>query len=411
MAGRLHTLKDLHLRNWIKAGKPIAKADGGGLTFTLSKAGFAAFILRYRSQGKQYEITLGRYPDLSLEAARAKAAELRKQVADGVNVAREKQRKKLVLARASTFADLAKDYLTRAAPALRESTRAETRRYLDKDILPRLGALSLPDLSPADIVALTEAIAARSSTVARRSYEIVSTICSHGVSKHLLSQHPCTHLKVSSIIGPSTRRQRIKLDRAELRAVLLSLSELGRANELTVKILLATCVRKSELIQARWEEIDFEQAVWSIPAENAKTKRPFEIPLAKVVLEWFRELKALAGRSAWVLPSRKRGPVGKAGPISETTLNAALARLGRDVRAFSPHDLRSTARSYLSELGVDLIVAERCLNHSLGGLVAVYDQHDYLTERRHALELWAAFLDQTERGEGWNVVSMKKRQR
>lgn len=420
MAGKIHTLKDLQLRNWLrtwkpgvtKGGKPskFAKSDGGGLTFTLSETGHAAFVLRYRHQGKQHEITLGRYPDLPLEEARKRAAELRRQVADGVHVAREKQRKKLALVLASTFGELAEDYMLKAAPTLRDTTRAETRRYLDKDILPRLGPVPLPELGAADIVAMTEAVAARSPSVARRAYEIASTICSHGVSKHLLAAHPCIHLKVSSIIGPTARRRRIKLDRGELQAMLLFLPDLGRTNELALKIILATCVRKSELIQARWADIDFAQSLWSIPPENSKTGRPFDIPLAPAVVGWFGELKALANASPWVLPTRQqRHGVVKDGPISESTLNVALSRMGGRPRSFSPHDLRSTARSYLSELGVDLIVAERCLNHSLGGLVGVYDQHDYLSERRQALELWAEFIDRTERGEDWNVVPMRKR--
>jgi integrase len=411
MSRRLHTLKDLNLRTWIKSGKPIAKSDGGGLTFTLSVTGHATFVLRYRHQGKQREITLGAYPDLTLEAARAKASELRRQVNEGFHVAQEKQRKKLLDARATTFKDLAEDYMIRVAPALRESTREETRRYLDKDILPRLGALNLPDLNPSDVVKMTEDIAARSRTVARRAYEIVSTICTHGVSKHLLQQHPCAHLKVSSIIGTQSRRDRIKLTRAELRAMLAALPTLGRSNELAVKIILATCVRKSELIKAQWPHLDLEHALWHIPAENSKTGKPFVIPLPALVLEWFEELKTLAGNSEWVLPARRRGAVSKSGPISVVTLNACLSRLDCDTRDFSPHDLRSTARSYLSELGVDVIVAERCLNHALGGLVAVYDQHDYLEERRNALNLWAAFIDQAERAEDWNVIPMKKRQR
>ena len=71
------------------------------------------------------------------------------------------------------------------------------------------------------------------------------------------------------------------------------------------------------------------------------------------------------------------------------------------VRRFTPHDLRSTARSYLTELGINLIVAERCLNHSLGGLIGIYDQHDYMTERRIALELWTEFILACESGEVW----------
>ena len=91
-------------------------------------------------------------------------------------------------------------------------------------------------------------------------------------------------------------------------------------------------------------------------------------------------------------------------------LNKLCDRLGDKVRRFTPHDLRSTARSHLAELGVSVLVAERCLNHTLGGLVAVYDQHDYLAERRAALETWAAFVLACEAGEPWrqgNVIPIR----
>ena len=82
--------------------------------------------------------------------------------------------------------------------------------------------------------------------------------------------------------------------------------------------------------------------------------------------------------------------------MNQLALNAMLhklcLRLGDKVRRFTPHDLRSTARSHLAALGVSVIVAERCLNHSLGGLMSIYDQHDYFDERRAALERWTAFL-------------------
>jgi len=88
-------------------------------------------------------------------------------------------------------------------------------------------------------------------------------------------------------------------------------------------------------------------------------------------------------------------------------------KLNGKVRRFTPHDLRSTARSHLAALGVSVIVAERCLNHALGGLLAVYDQHDYLSERRAALEIWTDFLVACEAGKAWNakqdnVIALKQ---
>ena len=190
--------------------------------------------------------------------------------------------------------------------------------------------------------------------------------------------------------------------------MLPALPTIGRSNALAVKILLGTGVRISELILAEWTEIDFERQEWTVPWAHSKggkrTRTDFVVPLTQQVCGWFRELKQLAFESRFVLPIRKRfkGRDDDA-HMTETTLNAALnvlhKSLGDRCRRFTPHDLRSTARSHLSALGVDLLVAERCLNHSLGGLVATYDKHDFIRERRSALTRWSDKIRALEKGE------------
>jgi len=150
--------------------------------------------------------------------------------------------------------------------------------------------------------------------------------------------------------------------------------------------------RVSELTSAKWENVDLARGEWVIPHSKGKADQSFTVPLVPVVVGWFRELQSYSFKSAYVLPARESRRIALVGDdvhFSQLTLNAILNKLCRrlpGVRRFTPHDLRSTARSHLSSLGVGVIVSERCLNHSLGGLLAIYDQHDYLTERREALE-------------------------
>ena len=156
-------LTDRRLEEWVRAGNPIkGKSDGEGLTFTLSKAGTAAWVFRYRFGGKQRECTLGNYPDMTLKAARKAARAARVRVHEGGDVAAEKRSHKLAAARAGSFRRLAADYLARAAAALSESTAKESKRYLDKDILPRIGGLPADQVSGGDIVMMVERIAERS---------------------------------------------------------------------------------------------------------------------------------------------------------------------------------------------------------------------------------------------------------
>ncbi len=401
-----HALTDVQLQRWAKAGTPIAgKSDGSGLTFTVSKAGTASWVFRYRMGGRQRELTLGNYPDLSLKAARTRSTAERARVDAGIDVAAEKRKGKLAVIRAGTFRELAEDYLERRGKEMRENTRQETRRYFDKDILPRIGHVGLGDLTTDDVVDLVRRIAKRSYSVARRSFEMVSVIMAHAVANGLVRKNVCDALRISAVLGKRPPvRPRVNLTDDQLRTVLAGLPALGRTNELALLILLATCARKSELQLAKREDVDLMAGTWRIPAENSKTGKAFVVPLAHTVVKWFTELLALSPEgSAWAMPS----PIDPKRPTHESTLNAAIARLEAGVR-FSPHDLRSTARSHLGTLGVDVIVTERCLNHALGGLVGIYDKADYMVERRRALELWASHIEALSKPRPWQPRVVEK---
>jgi integrase len=415
-------LSDQQLRRWIKARAPVVQADGGGLTFTLSPAGTAAWVLRYRHAGKGCELTLGQYPDLSLKAARERARTERAEVQNGVHVARERQREKAEAAAAKSFTQLASDYMAKKLPKLAASTAKQRRQHIEALICPRLRNRPAREVTTDDVVSLIESVGrTKTGNVVELVFTALSEIFKHGLAKHAVVVNPCVGVSVAAICGPTEPpRQRLKLTEAELRALLPALPSIGTDNALAAKLLLLTCTRIGELVRAEWSHLDFERAEWCIPDANSKTKKGFIVPLSPAALECFKTLQPLACGSRYVLPARQvrrtRNHGGAEVPFEQRALNAALhklcTRLGeKKVRRFTPHDLRSSARSHLAALGVNVIVAERCLNHSLGGLVGVYDQHDYLTERRAALETWASFLTACENGIPWhqgNVIPLRE---
>lgn len=407
-------LEDVELRNWIKAAKPVAKSDGDGLTFTLSAKGTAAWTLRYRVAGKPKELTLGRYPDISLAKARQIAAARRAEVQQGIDPAAEKRKAEHAAATAWTFRKLADDYFEKVADRLAENTIYGRKQQLRDYVYPKIGSIAAADVSPAEIVAIVEATCVKSLHVARLVLIAIKEVFAHGIARHVVTQDPCAHIKAKAIIGGTKQqRERVMLTDGEIDAMLAALPQLSRPNQLMVRILLATGTRIGELVQAEWKHVDFERAEWTIPVEHSKTKKAFTIPLPSMVAGWFAELQAMAFGSRYVLPIRTRNHGSESDAHMEAvTLNAALNELaktlGEKCRRFTPHDLRSTCRSHLGMMGVDVLIAERCLNHSLGGLVAVYDKHDYLPERRRALELWAAKLAAIEAGAAFNVLPFKR---
>jgi integrase len=160
-----------------------------------------------------------------------------------------------------------------------------------------------------------------------------------------------------------------------------------------LQILLLTGQRRGELALARWSEIDFDAATWSIPDEHSKTGRGHVVPLSPFALREFRALHDVAKRSAFVLPA----PDGKT-PIDPKLLTRNLARAqerlkAKGVAAFTLHDLRRTCRTGLAKLKIAPHIAERVLNHAQEKIPGTYDTHDYLDEKREALEKWARQLD------------------
>lgn len=406
------SLSDVQIRHWVKSGVPVAKSDGDGLTFTLSAGGTASWVLRYRFGGKQREKSIGRFPDISLKKARELAAADRVRVQQGVDVGREKQVEKHEQIKAMTVRGLVADYEEKVLPGLAASTGVSRRQKIRAYILPAIGHLTARDVGGADVVDLLERVKAKYPKQVKEVLSVVKTIFDHAQSKKVIDSNPAAGISHSAIAGVEGKpdRTRIMLTDTEIKALLPALGNANRTVEFVTRILLSTAVRIQALMLAEWSHVDFERREWLIPpGDGRKSTREFIVPLTDQVTGYFRELKTVAGNSAYVVPVIKKRREGDY-PMQPGSINHALDRvctdLGSQIRPFSPHDLRSTARSHLGALGVPVAIAERCLNHTLGGLIAVYDQHDYLDERRRALELWSAKLAVLEAGAD-NVVLMK----
>lgn len=406
-------LNDIQIRHWIKAAAPVAKSDGDGLTFTLSAAGTASWVLRYRYGGKQREKTIGKFPDISLKKARELASADRVRIQQGMDVGREKQIEKHEQIKAMTVKSLVADYEEKVLPGLASSTGVSRRQKIRTYIFPAIGHLTARDVSGADLVDLLERVNAKHPKQVKEVLSVVKTIFDHAQSKKIININPAVGISHKAISGVAGRAgsTRIMLNDDEIKALLTALGKANRTVEFVTRILLSTAVRIQALMLAEWAHVDFEKKTWLIPpGDGRKSIREFVVPLTEQVIGYFQELKKIAGRSDYVVPVIKKRKEGDY-PMQPGSVNHALERvcadLGDKIRAFSPHDLRSTARSHLGALGVPVAIAERCLNHTLGGLIAVYDQHDYLVERRKALEQWSTKLDILEKIHN-NVVMLNQ---
>lgn len=411
MGIQVNLLDDIQIRHWINKGEPVARSDGGGLTFTLSGSGTATWILRYRmGGGRRKELTLGNYPDLSLAKARQMAREQRVAIDKGEDPAAIKKTEKMHSKMAWTVRALIEDFKAKklVPDSYAEGTIYYRKWDMEKVILPKLGSLEVRKVTPADIVYVLES-AKRSWTISKRILTSCKLLFAHACGKRLIDTNPATGIDLVALMGKRPPiRKRVMLTEDELRTLFTDIEDIGEENAIAFRILLATCVRSVELVKARWEHIDFESAAWVVPEESVKTRRGFLVPLTPTVLGWFKDLHDLAGDSAWVLPARterRRRRFGGDTHVGETTLWAAIARAFNrgdiPIRKFTPHDTRSTAKGHMRNMGISREISEIALNHVLKGMEAIYDVRAEIPERREALERWASFISACDAGHPW----------
>jgi len=385
-------LTDIQLRKWIRVGTPVAKSDGGGLTFTFSAGGAATWVLRFRHGGRRQEVTIGRYPDTTLAAARLSAAKKRVALNDGVNPADEVRKTKAH--RDWTIRELIVDYRQLVLSDLAESTQCSYERNL-KRIENGMGAMSVQTVGPSDVIAQIERVSSGWVELFTL-WCVLRAIFKHAAGKKIVFASPCAGINLEAVIGKRPEvRQRLMLTVEEISKLMNA--EMKAENSLAVQILLATGTRSSELFTALRANVLVDEARWHIP--KSKTGPAIDIPLVADVIGWFKLLFELAGNSAYVLPARIRARNNRFNGdahLSKDSIRQAIdfwiEQHKPEIRRFTPHDLRSTMKSHMRKLGVTRDISEMCLNHTLPGVEGIYDQYNYYEERRAAYELWTQFI-------------------
>jgi integrase len=404
-------LSDVQLKAWVRDGARIAgKSDGDGLTFTLSAQGTATWTLRYRIAGRARELTLGRYPDLSLGEARKLAAAKRVDVQQVIDVAAIKQQKKAEAKQAANVEQLADLWLDNTVRR-RHQHPAVTERVFKRDILPALGKCSTKSVTTSEITRLLAKInASGRPSIANDALRHMKAMFAYGEALGMVDRNPAERIKLEHAGGQEKSRTRA-LSTAEIAKLLKAMREagtkFGRDNELAVKLLLALACRKMELFAAKWDEFDFSNNLWRIPATRVKTGEARELALAPQVVAWLQELKIRACGSDYVFPARRESKQKRFAHVSPDTTWRALHELLHGLEAFTVHDLRRTSRSLMADIGVPFDVAEKILGHKLPGVAHVYDRGGSREQQRSALNRLAQVLTDLEVGrQQENVVSL-----
>ena len=167
--------------------------------------------------------------------------------------------------------------------------------------------------------------------------------------------------------------------------------EAGNVGEKQITIVnkVDLTLRKGEVIGAEWSEIDFDEQIWTIPPEKAKNGLAHRVPLSQIALELLKQINSVAGDSRWLFPS-PHGDKPITGPAVDHAMRNNKEYL--ELENVTPHDLRRTAASYMTSMGINRLTVSKILNHAESGVTAVYDRHSYDNEKREALEAWGLRL-------------------
>lgn len=386
-------LSDTKLRSLKPKPTAYCESDGGGLFIEVMPGGKKVWRMRYRLNGKQEKVTLGEYPAFGLAEARRWREECRAMVAKGNSPMKAKQAGKAV--ELDTVEVFARRWFAEVVEKTNENPR-NIKRVLEKDIFPMIGGKALEEVTTSDVLAIADRIKARGADqMALMTRNILKRMFSYAIARQKVEFNPAAAVEATYIAKARSRDVALSAD--EIGHVLRSFysSSMRRANKLALHLLILCMVRKSELLEARWEEIDFDKAEWVIPAERMKKDRAHVVYLSRQALAMFEELKALSCGSPFVLPSRNS--LNRC--ISHNTLNSAVRALGLDIRDFVIHDFRRTASTHLHEAGFNSDWIEKALAHEQKGIRGVYNKAEYAESRRKMLQWWADFVDaQIEEG-------------
>ena len=381
-------LTDTKLKNLKPAAKAYKVPDRDGMYATVLPSGTISFRYNYRVNGRYETLVLGRYgaSGLSLQEARERLREAKKVQSEGKSPSRLKAQSRHQLAAGEPL-----------KCKMAESTRDMRRAVYERDLKRPFGSLLLHEITHNELRSVCDAILARGApATAVHARDIVKLVFKYAEQRGQKVENPADLVAPSSIAVFEPRDRALGAEEIALFYEHIEYVQCAPTLRLACKLLLLTMVRESELTDATWTEVNFTDALWTIPARRMKRRNPHNVYLSRQALDMFVALRTCAGTSDYILPSRYDPDV----PMNRASLNRILVSVcatardcGKQLADFSPHDLRRTASTLLHEAGYNTDWIEKCLAHEQRGVRAVYNKAEFSVQRRTMLQEWADMID------------------
>lgn len=387
----------------IKAAKPKDKRynipDGKGLALWVQPDGQKCWRFRYYFNDKEKMLSLGFYPAVSLATARQEHARFKELLAQDIDPSddRKEQKRQQALAATNSFEAIAHLWWTQWSTARNPRHASYTMRRLEADVFPIIGRKPITELTAPMLLTVIKKIESRGALdIAKRALTTCGQIMRYAVAHGLAERNPAGDIKPSDVLKPANKTNHARLSEKELPELLRKIDGYDGQplTRFALQLMALTFVRTSELIGARWDEIDSDKKEWRIPAERMKMKTPHIVPLSDQAISILTEIKNLAADEILLFPSERRD--GKS--MSNNTILYALYRLGYHSR-MTGHGFRGIASTILHERGYNHDHIELQLAHSKRDAVsAAYNHALYLEPRAKMMQQWADYLDKLKTG-------------
>ena len=388
------TLYDLQCRTAQKKSKKYRLTDGQGLYLEVMPNGSKYWRLKYRFFGKEKRIALGVYPKVSLLQARQLQNAYKEDIKNGIDpvLARREQKQITNLKNNQTFEMIAHEWHGKNSPVWDVKYAQTILHRLEKYVFPYLGTFPINSIKSVVVLNCLQQIEKTAPDMARRIKQIIRSVFKYAIATGRIEYDPT--YGIEEALQKYKKGHFVALSVDELPKFLIDFFEyranLKRQTFLAINLMMLTFVRTSELIQASWTEIDFENAMWIIPPERMKMRSPHMVPLSKQSLKILTELKDLNGMNKYVFPSLARPKK----TMSKGTILVALKRMGYKNR-MTGHGFRSLALGILKEkLKYSHEIADRQLAHvPKNSTDRAYDRAQFLPDRIEMMQYYADYLD------------------
>jgi integrase len=389
-------LADTTVRQARGRESPYKLGDGGGLYLLVRPDGARYWRMNYRYRGKQKTLALGTYPDIGLAEARKGREKAKALLRDGLDPSFQKKVDRITAAAgaANTFQAVADELQAkRAKEGKADATLTKDRWMLEVLTYPMIGTRPIAEIEPPELLRVLRRVEARGRfETARRLRSLCGRVFRYAIATGRANRDPAADL-AGALTAPQAKHRAAILVPKKVGELLRAIEgyEGQPTTRLALKLAPLVFVRPGELRAAEWVEFELEGALWRIPAAKMKTRHAHLVPLSRQALAVLAELKPLTGEGRYLFPSVRT--VQRC--MSETTLLAALRRLGYGTDEMTTHGFRRIASTLLNEQGYNRDWIERQLAHGEQDEIrAAYNAAEYLSERRQMMQQWADYLDQ-----------------